>query len=97
MNLKINNSTILINGADGFIGSHLTEASVTQGDKVQAFLMYNLLVERMRADNAKAKQLFDWQPSYAGRLDFKSGLAEMVEWFSEYDNLRSYKADIYNI
>jgi len=33
--------TILITGADGFIGSHLTEALVRQGYKVRAFVQYN--------------------------------------------------------
>jgi NAD dependent epimerase/dehydratase len=32
---------ILITGADGFIGSHLTEVLVRQGYKVRAFVMYN--------------------------------------------------------
>uniref|UniRef100_UPI00404852CC NAD-dependent 4,6-dehydratase LegB n=1 Tax=Polynucleobacter sp. TaxID=2029855 RepID=UPI00404852CC len=41
MNLKVDNSTILITGADGFIGSHLTEALVRLGYKVRAFVMYN--------------------------------------------------------
>jgi nucleoside-diphosphate-sugar epimerase len=34
---------VLITGADGFIGSHLTEALVHQGYKVCAFVMYNSL------------------------------------------------------
>ena len=32
---------ILITGADGFIGSHLTEALVRQGHRVRAFVLYN--------------------------------------------------------
>src|SRR5450759_355781 len=32
---------VLITGADGFIGSHLTEALVRQGHEVRAFVLYN--------------------------------------------------------
>jgi len=34
-------SNVLITGADGFIGSHLTEGLVQEGHKVRAFVMYN--------------------------------------------------------
>jgi NAD dependent epimerase/dehydratase len=54
-------------------------------------------VERLWADNAKAKQLFGWQPAYGGREGFKRGIAETAEWFEIAGNLRSYKADVYNI
>lgn len=36
-----NNKRVLITGADGFIGSHLTEKLVAQGAKVRALSLYN--------------------------------------------------------
>lgn len=57
----------------------------------------NSEVERLWAGNAKAKELFGWQPEYGGREGFKRGLAETAGWFTEPDNLRAYKTDIYNL
>jgi dTDP-glucose 4,6-dehydratase len=57
----------------------------------------NSEVERLWADNTKAGQLFGWQPNYGGREGLKRGLTETAEWFTRADNLRRYKADIYNI
>jgi NAD dependent epimerase/dehydratase len=54
-------------------------------------------VERLWADNAKAKRLFGWEPAYGGREGFKRGLAETAEWFADPKNLAAYKADRYNI
>jgi NAD dependent epimerase/dehydratase len=39
--MKQTNQTVLITGADGFIGSHLTEALLDQGYRVRAFVCYN--------------------------------------------------------
>ena len=39
--MNINNKKILITGAGGFIGSHLTEYLVEQGHQVKAFVRYN--------------------------------------------------------
>ena len=54
-------------------------------------------VERLWADNAKAKRLFGWEPAYGGRDGFKRGLAETAKWFAEAKNLAAYKVDRYNI
>jgi NAD dependent epimerase/dehydratase len=54
-------------------------------------------VERLWADNSKARRLLDWQPEY-GELDgFRRGLSATVDWFKEPANLKSYRADIYNL
>ena len=57
----------------------------------------NSEVQRLCADNSKAKRLFSWQPSYAGRDGFQRGLVETAEWFSQPANLQAYKADAYNL
>ncbi len=33
--------TVMVTGADGFIGNHLTEELVKKGEKVKAFCYYN--------------------------------------------------------
>lgn len=54
-------------------------------------------VERLWADNTKAKRLFGWQPSYAGQEGFQRGLIETINWFLEPQNLRGYRFDAYNL
>ncbi len=57
----------------------------------------NSEVERLWADNAKAKRLFGWEPAYGGRDGFKRGLTETAQWFADPKNLAAYKIDRYNI
>lgn len=39
--MELKNEKILVTGADGFIGSHLTEALIDRGYQVKAFVYYN--------------------------------------------------------
>ena len=135
MNQKNTNAKILITGADGFIGSDLTEALVSKASLVRVFVMCKSLnswglldhftsdvkgqfqvfagdfrdsyglkeaikvcdevrmlpqnseLQSLWADNAKAKRLFGWQPSYSRREGFKCGQAETAKWFTQSNNL----------
>jgi dTDP-glucose 4,6-dehydratase len=54
-------------------------------------------VERLWADNTKAKQLLKWRPKYGGIAGFRKGLEKTVEWFLDQSNLKTYKSDKYNV
>jgi len=54
-------------------------------------------VERLWADNRKARELLDWTPSYGAEGGFRRGLSETIAWLSEPSNLARYKGGIYNI
>ena len=54
-------------------------------------------VERLWADNAKARELLGWQPAYGGREGFARGLQETIAWFTRPENLSQYKGHLYNL
>ena len=54
-------------------------------------------VERLCADNKKAKTLLGWKPEYTGIEGLKIGLSETIKWFADPKNLSLYKSDSYNI
>lgn len=77
--------------------SELMGAEITVVTDEQRLRPVNSEVERLWADNRKARELFGWSPAHGGRDGLKRGLAKTVAWFSERANLARYKADIYNI
>lgn len=50
-------------------------------------------VERLWADTEQAQKLSGWFPKYT----LEEGLKETIRWFSNTENLRLYKPNIYNI
>lgn len=50
-------------------------------------------VERLFGSNEKILQHTNWKQKYS----LEEGLKETIEWFSDSNNLRLYKADIYNV
>jgi NAD dependent epimerase/dehydratase len=57
----------------------------------------NSEVERLWADNSKARRLLGWEPSYGGLEGLRRGLSATVDWFKQPGQLASYKSDIYNL
>jgi NAD dependent epimerase/dehydratase len=64
---------------------------------IQRIRPENSEVERLWADNAKAKELTGWAPAYGGIEGLEKGLQETVAWFTNDDHLRQYKPGEYNI
>ena len=54
-------------------------------------------VERLWADNTRAREMVGWRPEYGGSDGLKRGLAQTIEWFADPRNLKRYKAGLYNI
>ena len=57
----------------------------------------NSEVERLWADNSKAKTLLAWDPKYIGRAGFISGLSKTVEWINSSRGINDLKPEIYNV
>jgi dTDP-glucose 4,6-dehydratase len=57
----------------------------------------NSEVNRLFADNSKARRLLGWQPCYSKLDGFRRGLAETIRWFNDPGNLNAYKSDRYTI
>lgn len=54
-------------------------------------------VERLWADNTKAKNLLAHEQRYGDLEGLRRGLAETIAWFRNPENLKAYKAGIYNL
>ena len=50
-------------------------------------------VFRLWCDNSKIKSLTGFEPKYS----IKDGLEKTIEWFKDPENLKKYKANIYNV
>lgn len=53
-------------------------------------------VERLWADNRKARRLLDWKPRYGGMTGFRKGLGETIAWFTREENLKLYR-EVYHL
>jgi NAD dependent epimerase/dehydratase len=77
--------------------AELMNAELVLDTDMQRLRPENSEVERLWADNAKAKTLTGWEPAYGQLAGFKRGLRETIDWFVNPDHLRQYKPGEYNI
>ena len=49
-------------------------------------------VFRLHGSNEKICRLTDWRPQYS----IREGLKQTIEWFTNPENLKKYKSNIYN-
>jgi len=54
-------------------------------------------VQRLRADNSKAKVLFGWEPGFSGLSGLRDGLRLTIDWFRTHGHSAGYKPERYNI
>lgn len=75
----------------------LMEVQVEVETDIQRIRPKQSEVERLLADNTKAKNLLGWEPRYYGKDGLKRGLTETINWFTNPQNLSLYKSNRYNI
>ncbi len=53
-------------------------------------------VKRLLASTTKAKKLIKWNPKFSSKKGFDEGLKKTIKWFSNSENLKHYKINLYN-
>jgi NAD dependent epimerase/dehydratase len=54
-------------------------------------------VERLCCNPALAKKIAGWKPEVSGKEGLDRGLIKTIDWFIKPENLKLYKANIYNV
>ena len=76
--MSLNGKKILVTGADGFIGSHLTEELIKEGCKVKAFVYYNSFNSWGWLDTFP-KETLEQIEVFAGDIRDPNGVRKAVE------------------
>lgn len=54
-------------------------------------------VERLWADNSKAKRLLGWEPKFGGRDGMRRGLEKTITWFNNHHNKALHRGGAYRL
>ena len=77
--------------------AELMNAKIELESDFQRIRPKNSEVERLWAENAKAKKLTGWEPTYGQLKGLRRGLKETIDWYIDPKNLRQYKPEEYSI
>jgi len=77
--VELDGKRILVTGADGFIGSHLTEELVRRGHSVRAFCLYNSFGHRGWLDTADPQVLASLDDVFEGDIRDPNGVRTAME------------------
>ena len=83
--ISVGDTLALIRELMGSDVEFLTDEQRIRPEKSEVF--------RLWCDNTKIHGMTGFKPSF----DIRAGLQATVDWFTNPDNLRKYKADIYNV
>lgn len=84
--MVINMKTVLVTGADGFIGSHLVEQLIKDGNKVKAFIYYNSFNSWGWLDTLP-KEILNEIEVFTGDIRDPNGVREAVKGTDEIFHL----------
>ena len=87
--ISIRDTAKLITNIMGIDLEILTDAQRLRPEKSE--------VERLLADNTKAKRLLNWEPKFYGLDGLCKGLKNTIDWMSDKSNQLAFKSDEYNI
>jgi len=73
--------------------NELMESDVSFIQDIQRIRPENSEVFRLWCDNSKIEKLTGYQP----QVNLKIGLKKTIEWITQPNNLKNYKAEIYNV
>jgi NAD dependent epimerase/dehydratase len=77
--------------------AEIMSVDITINTDVSRLRPENSEVDRLWADNSKAKRLLNWEPEFAGKEGFTRGLQLTTDWFVENNRVKPEKALAYHV
>ena len=77
--------------------AELMDATVQTGTDPARLRPERSEIDRLWADNSKARELTGWVPRFGGLEGFRLGLRGTIDWYRQPGNLARYRAAVYTL